>query len=113
LLEDSNSKVLLIDQPEDNIDNRFISRDIVNLLRRLKNRVQVILVTHNASIAIYGDAENIIIAENDGGVIRYRQGGLEDERIREDACMILDGGEAAFKNRMDKYNIEVLLREDD
>lgn len=113
LLEDSNSKVLLIDQPEDNIDNRFISRDIVNLLRRLKNRVQVILVTHNASIAIYGDAENIIIAENDGGVIRYRQGGLEDERIREDACMILDGGEVAFKNRMDKYNIEVLLREDD
>ena len=80
---------------------------------KLYSLVQVILVTHNASIAIYGDAENIIIAENDGGVIRYRQGGLEDERIREDACMILDGGEVAFKNRMDKYNIEVLLREDD
>jgi hypothetical protein len=113
LLEDSNSKLLLIDQPEDNMDNRYISQDIVELLRKLKNRVQVILVTHNPSIAIYGDAENIIIAENDGGVIGYRQGGLENEKIREDACLILDGGEVAFKNRMDKYNIEMLLREDD
>lgn len=112
LLQNPNKKVLLIDQLEDNIDNKFISQDIVSLIRDLKNRVQVILVTHNPSIAIYGDAENIIIAENDGETIKYHQGGLENIKIREEACIILDGGEVAFKNRMDKYNIEILLREE-
>lgn len=97
--------VLMIDQVEDNIDNKYISKDLVNLLRMLKNKMQVILVTHNPSIAIFGDAENIIISENTEDGIRYRQGGLENEEIRNEACEILDGGDVAFRNRMQKYNI--------
>lgn len=98
-------KLLLIDQIEDNIDNRYISETLVSLLRILKKEMQIIIVTHNPSIAIYGDAENIIIAENENGKISYTQGGLENEEIRKEACKILDGGDIAFKNRMDKYNI--------
>lgn len=96
----------MIDQIEDNIDNKYISENLVNILRKLKKHMQLILVTHNPSIAIYGDAENIIIAENEDNIIQYKQGGLENEEIRKEACKILDGGDIAFKNRMAKYNIE-------
>ncbi len=103
--------VLMVDQIEDNIDNKYISENLVDLLRELKKKMQIILVTHNPSIAVYGDAENIIICENKEGKISYCQGGLEKEEIRNEACQILDGGDIAFKNRMDKYNIEKLISE--
>ncbi len=98
----------MIDQIEDNIDNKYISENLVSIIRKLKNKMQIILVTHNPSIAIYGDAENIIICENDGAIITYKQGGLENVEVRHEACEILDGGDIAFRNRMQKYNIEKL-----
>jgi len=110
-MENTEAKVLFIDQLEDNIDNKYISQELVNLIRALKKNMQIVLVTHNPTIAIYGDAENIIIAENDGQTITFKQGGLEIEAIRDEACKILDGGQIAFKNRMDKYNIDKLLTE--
>jgi len=103
--------VLMVDQIEDNIDNKFISESLVGSLRDLKKNMQIILVTHNPSIAVYGDAENVIISENNEGQISYIQGGLENESIRNEACQILDGGDIAFKNRMEKYNIEKLISE--
>jgi hypothetical protein len=103
--ESPRTVVLMIDQIEDNIDNKYISKDLVDSLRHLKKFMQIILVTHNPSIAVYGDAENIIICDNKDGVISYKQGGLENIEIRNEACQILDGGDIAFKNRMDKYNI--------
>ena len=109
-IDESKTNLLMIDQIEDNIDNKYISENLVNLIRELKKHMQIILVTHNPSIAIYGDAENIIIAENADNLITYTQGGLENEGIRKEACKILDGGDIAFKNRMDKYNIEKLRR---
>lgn len=105
-LDTTDKNILMIDQIEDNIDNKYISGNLVNILRKLKKHMQLILVTHNPSIAIYGDAENIIIAENEDNIIQYKQGGLENEEIRKEACKILDGGDIAFKNRMAKYNIE-------
>ncbi|MCP3922625.1 MAG: hypothetical protein GY714_08580 [Desulfobacterales bacterium] len=107
-LQNNEKKVLMIDQIEDNIDNKYISETLVTLIRKLKKKMQIILVTHNPSIAIYGDAENIIICENTKTGINYRQGGLENKVIRKEACNILDGGDVAFRNRMSKYNIEKL-----
>lgn len=101
----NSDEILLIDQIEDNIDNKYISMELVKQIRDLKKRTQIIFVTHNPSIAIFGDAENIIIAENDITGIKYKYGGLENVEIREDACKILDGGNIAFKNRMGKYDI--------
>lgn len=112
MLRNYDNSILLIDQVEDNIDNKYISQELVKIIRKLKRKMQIILVTHNPSIAIYGDAENIIIADNKKNTITYKQGGLEDVDIREEACRILDGGELAFKNRMDKYNINILNTED-
>jgi hypothetical protein len=100
--------ILLVDQIEDNIDNKYIGKDLVGLIRELKKQMQIILVTHNPSIAIYGDAENIVIADNIDGKFSFIQGGLEKEEIRKEACRILDGGDIAFRNRMDKYNIAKL-----
>lgn len=106
--DSSENYILMIDQIEDNIDNKYISENLVSIIRKLKNKMQIILVTHNPSIAIYGDAENIIICENDGSIITFKQGGLENKDIRHEACQILDGGDIAFRNRMQKYNIEKL-----
>lgn len=106
--DNNENYILMIDQIEDNIDNKYISENLVSIIRALKNKMQIILVTHNPSIAIYGDAENIIICENNGSIITYKQGGLENEEIRHEACQILDGGDIAFRNRMQKYNIEKL-----
>lgn len=111
-LNSHGNKILLIDQLEDNIDNKYISQELVKIIRKLKRKIQIILVTHNPSIAIYGDAENVIIAENHDNKISYTQGGLEEHSIRDEACRILDGGEVAFKNRMDKYNIDILIKEE-
>lgn len=112
-LANNNIRVLLIDQIEDNIDNKFIGEELVKLLRKIKTQTQIILVTHNPSIAIFGDAENIIVADNSNGKFSFYQGGLENEKIRKDACQILDGGDIAFKNRMDKYNISRLKHMED
>ena len=98
-------KLIMIDQPEDNLDNSYMSKSLIPLIRKLKKRIQIVFVTHNPSIAVYGDAENVIIADNNNGIITYKQGGLENIEIRKEACLILDGGEEAFKNRMDKYSI--------
>ncbi len=112
-IENGGVSILMIDQPEDNLDNKFMSHSLIHLLRKLKKTVQIIFVTHNPSIAIFGDAENLVIADNFNGVITYQQGGLENKRIRKDACDILDGGEAAFRNRMEKYSINNIRDSED
>ena len=118
---------ILIDQPEDNLDNRSISDDLVKYLKKKKTERQIILVTHNANIAVNADAENIIVASQKGQSDRdnsdcpyqfdYINGALEDIKplnstiksllpnmsIREHIKDILEGGEIAFKKREEKY----------
>lgn len=105
-------ETIFIDQPEDNLGNRFIAEDLVNVIRSVKFKKQVFLVTHNPSIVVYGDAENIIISENKGNVISYTQVVLEDKTAQKSICQILDGGEYVFNNRSRKYNIKRLLKEE-
>lgn len=98
------SKPLLIDQPEDNIDNKTIYEKLRKWFSKLKNERQVIVVTHDANIVINADAENVVVAEqlltND---FTYKHGALEFENIIEDASSILDGGKNAVKRRLTKY----------
>lgn len=107
ILEESKktNDIILIDQPEDNIDNEFISDVLIEKIRNLRMSNQIILVTHNASIAINSDSENIIIAENEKGLFTYIFGGIEDINHRQKACKLLDGGNYIFDNRYHKYNI--------
>ncbi len=111
ILRNGNSKIVLIDQPEDNLGNKFIIEKLIDLIRKIKFHKQIILVTHNPSIVVYGDAENIILAENDNNKIEYKQLVLEDKEFQKQICQVLDGGQYIFDQRARKYNIEKLLKE--
>jgi predicted ATPase len=112
ILKSPKSKFIFIDQPEDNLGNKFISEGLVKLIRDIKFSKQIFLVTHNPSIVVYGDAENIIIANNDNNLIKYKQVVLEDSNAQKEICRILDGGEYIFNMRSRKYNIKRILNEE-
>lgn len=119
---------LLIDQPEDDLDSRSMYSHIVPYLKEQKKRRQIIMVSHNANLVIGADSEQIIVANQNGidrinksdqkfdyftGALEYSKKRDEKEKlilfsrgIREHACDILDGGELAFKQRKNKYNIK-------
>ena len=103
---------MFIDQPEDNLGNKFISEELVDLIRKLKFKKQLFLVTHNPAIVVYGDAESIILANNKNNRISYKQIKLEDESSQREICSVLDGGEYIFDNRARKYNIKKILNND-
>lgn len=96
---------LVIDQPEDDLDNAFIASSIVGTLRRVKERRQVILVTHNANIAVLGDSELILPMqrENDCGKTSDR-GSIDAEATRARVLGILEGGQEAFMRRREMYS---------
>src|SRR5581483_8677818 len=98
---------LVIDQPEDNLDGEFVFKTLVKALRRIKERRQVIVVTHNANIAVLGDAELIIPLKStsDRAVVLDR-GSIDSPRTKAMACTILEGSELAFRRRREMYGIE-------
>lgn len=104
----SGQNPLIIDQPEDDLDNSLIHKLIVQSIRRMKNHRQIIIVTHNPNIPVLGDAEGIIILErNSEGKVTFRKGKkagcVEEKVIREGICEIMEGGTVAFKKRAEKY----------
>lgn len=99
---------LIIDQPEDNLDSEFIYKTFVSTLRIIKEKRQVIVVTHNANIAVLGDSELIVPlrASNEFAVVRDR-GSIDTTATKTIACKILEGSEEAFKKRAAMYNFRV------
>lgn len=96
---------LIIDQPEDNLDNQYIYENLVKSLRNIKNHRQVIIVTHNSSIVTNADAEQVIVLESNGvtGTIR-KKGYLSDKSIMRLILVHLEGGEPAFENKIQSYS---------
>jgi hypothetical protein len=105
----------VFDQPEDDLDNDFIMKQLVPLFSRIKKYRQVIIVTHNANLVVNTDAEQIIVASNEGEVISYEAGALEDGSVidgkgtKASICNILEGGSYAFEKRERKYGIQALV----
>ena len=122
---------ILIDQPEDDLDNKSISDDLIIFIKKKKIERQIIVVTHNANVVVSGDAEQVIVANQQGNTtpnnkyrFEYRTGSIEDDLpvydnsgtiihgilnaqgIQQHICDILEGGEKAFAKRKDKYNIK-------
>lgn len=94
---------LILDQPEDDLDNENVSKLVVEQLRQSKSRRQVIVVTHNANIVVNGDAELVIpMAFRGGQIQRDAVGGLQDASVRAKICEVMEGGEKAFRNRYDR-----------
>lgn len=97
---------LLMDQPEDNLDNAFIADRIVAELREAKTSRQFLFATHNANIPVFGDAEWIGVftaAENQGCLGLEAQGSIDVPVIRDQVASILEGGRDAFIQRKEKY----------
>lgn len=108
-LEDD--RPLLIDQPEENLDPKSIFDELVPLFSVVKNRRQIIIVTHNANLVINTDADQVIVAKggqhrpNQLPDINYVAGGLENPAIRAEVCSILEGGETALKERARRLRV--------
>lgn len=110
-LDDSDDRPLIIDQPEENLDPKSVFDELVALFVAAKAKRQVIIVTHNANLVVNTDADQIIVAEAGphpaGGLppISYVAGGLENAAIRKAVCDILEGGEAAFRERARRLRV--------
>lgn len=101
LLLDSD-RPLLIDQPEDNLDNAFIYETVVRNIALVKARRQLIFVTHNPNIPVLGDAEQVLVTESDGQRGRLRASG-DVEGVKLEIEQILEGGAEAFLERKRRY----------
>lgn len=116
---------ILIDQPEDDLDNRSIYTQVVNFLREKKKERQIIIVTHNPNLVLGADAELVVVANQEGDDTKNRKyqfeyvsGSIEFTKlindevdevlykrgIQEHICEILEGGEEAFNKRKSKYS---------
>jgi ABC-type bacteriocin/lantibiotic exporter with double-glycine peptidase domain len=93
---------LLIDQPEDNLDNRFISETVVKNLRSVKGRRQLIFSTHNPNVPVLGDAEWVFVMESNGTKSKVVRAGTVDD-CKSEIVTLLEGGEDAFKQRKARY----------
>ena len=121
---------ILIDQPEDNLDNRTIYDLLCQMIKEKKKERQIIIVSHNANLVVATDSENIIVANQEAqstiGIrskyrFEYVNGSLEhsfaknekekeilyQQGIKEHVCDILEGGDEAFKQREKKYSIKI------
>lgn len=105
LLVDKDDIPLVIDQPEENLDNQTIYKVLVTCIKMAKQRRQVIMVTHNPNLAVVCDAEQIIHASCDKANKRftYLSGAIEAPAIKTRVVEILEGTEPAFVNRKQKY----------
>ncbi len=117
-MDKNDRRPLLIDQPEENLDNESVYKVLTGYFRKAKQRRQIILITHNPNLVVNTDSEQVIVASYLkspplGDVrIKYSLGSLEDTRLdptgldvgtREKVCEILEGGERAFHMREKKY----------
>jgi len=97
------SEIILVDQPEDDLDNQTIYEDVIKLLLALKPKTQFILATHNANFPVLGDAEMVLACGYTSGQVRVQQGGIDDPSIQRKVVSILEGGKEAFNRRKEIY----------
>jgi hypothetical protein len=112
-IDRDDDRPLIIDQPEENLDPKSIFDELVERFRRAKQRRQIIIVTHNANLVVNTDADQVIVAtcgpHRPGMLpeITYQSGGLENPVIRRLVCEILEGGEAAFRERARRLRVQM------
>jgi ABC-type lipoprotein export system ATPase subunit len=106
LLVDKSDRPIIVDQPEENLDNNTVYHLLIPVIREVKKRRQIIMVTHNPNIAVVCDAEQIIHASIDrthGNRITYTSGSIENPVINKHVLDVLEGTRPAFDNRDAKY----------
>ena len=89
---------IILDQPEDDLDNTLIYELLVNRFRETKLARQMIVVTHNPNIVVHGDAEFIVSLDvPNGQTVVVCQGGLQERAVRDEICRVMEGGREAFR----------------
>jgi predicted ATPase len=106
LLSQKENDVLIIDQPEDDLDNQTIYEDVIREIKRLKGQMQFIFATHNANIPVLGDSEMLVacryVPDNE---IKIETGSIDCQNIQEKIIRIMEGGQEAFDIRKNIYKI--------
>ena len=107
----SDTVPLIIDQPEDNLDNRMVGRTLSSILSKLKEQRQIIVTTHNPNIVVGGDAEQVVVL--DAPTARSARveltGSIDDDQIIRSVIKIMEGGKEAFKERERRYRDHLAL----
>ncbi|MDR1115990.1 MAG: hypothetical protein LBL33_07600 [Tannerella sp.] len=106
LLSQKENDILIIDQPEDDLDNQTIYEDVIREIKRLKGQMQFIFATHNANIPVLGDSEMLVacqyVPDNE---IKIEIGSIDCQNIQEKIIRIMEGGQEAFDIRKNIYKI--------
>ena len=105
LLAQKEANVLIIDQPEDDLDNQTIYEDVIKAIKSLKGQMQFIFATHNANIPVLGDSEKIISCKYSEDKIYIHGGTIDNQKTQKQIITIMEGGEEAFKRRKNIYEI--------
>ena len=113
----ADSRPLIVDQPDENLDNESIYELLTEYFKAAKTRRQIILITHNPNLVVNGDSEQIIVAKCErraSGLpyITYNSGSLENSAIRMQVCRLLEGGTDAFRKREKRYALQVHAKRD-
>lgn len=105
LLAQKETDVLIIDQPEDDLDNQTIYEDVIKQLKALKGDMQFIFATHNANIPVLGDSEKIVACDYSESKIGIKAGTIDCLEMQKQIVTIMEGGEEAFNRRKNIYSI--------
>jgi DNA repair exonuclease SbcCD ATPase subunit len=105
ILSRRDNDVIVIDQPEDDLDNQTIFEDVIKLIRQLKNHVQFIFATHNANFPVLGDAEQVGACSFAGERGDVKVGSIDDPEIQKAIVSIMEGGHEAFARRKEIYQL--------
>jgi len=105
ILSQRDNDVIVIDQPEDDLDNQTIFEDVIKLLRVLKRDVQFIFATHNANFPVLGDAEQVGACSFAGSQGDVASGSIDDPVIQKAIVSIMEGGQEAFARRKEIYEL--------
>lgn len=104
LLRIKGAELVIIDQPEDDLDNRTIYDKVIGLVSELKPKCQFIFATHNANFPVLGDAEQVITCEFNEKNVGLKTGSIDVPAVQKDIIRIMEGGRAAFERRKQVYN---------
>jgi len=105
LLAQKETDVLIIDQPEDDLDNQTIYEDVIKEIKSLKGNIQFIFATHNANIPVLGDSEKIISCKYLKSKIETTAGTIDNQQTQHQIVTIMEGGEEAFNRRKNIYEL--------
>jgi len=106
LLAQRENDILIIDQPEDDLDNQTIYEEVIKEIKVLKGNMQFVFATHNANIPVLGDSEKVIACTNNDNVeIELHSGTIDNHETQKQIVNIMEGGKEAFKMRKNIYSI--------